>query len=48
MENSRGDFVEAYNIVTVKEAMQLGRRFFELGPNKVTRGESHTLLRNIN
>src|SRR6218665_2808252 len=41
---TRGDLIEAYNIITGKESMQ-SERFFELAPSKVTRGTGKHYLR---
>ena len=41
---SRGDLIEAYKIITGKESIQW-ERFFELAPNKVTRGHRYTLFK---
>jgi len=40
---SRGDLIEAYKIITGKEAIQC-ERFFELAPSKVTRGHIYKLF----
>jgi len=40
----RGDLIEAYKIITGKEALQC-ERFFELAPNKVTRGHRYKLFK---
>ena len=39
---SRGDLIEAYKIITGKEAVQK-EKFFELAPNKATRGHRYKL-----
>jgi len=41
---SRGDLIEAYKILTGKEAKQW-ERFFELAPSKVTRGHRYKLFK---
>jgi len=39
---SKGNLIEAYKIITGKEAIPW-ERFFELGPSKVTRGHRYKL-----
>jgi ribonucleases P/MRP protein subunit RPP40 len=41
---NRGDLIEAYKIITEKEALQW-ERFFELAPNKATRGHMYKLFK---
>ena len=41
---SRGDLIEAYKIITGKEAVQK-EKFFELAPNKATRGHRYKLFK---
>src|SRR6218665_1051626 len=41
---SRGDLIEAYKIITVKESIQW-ERFFELAPSKGTRGHRYKLFK---
>ena len=41
---SRGDLFEVYKIITGKEALQW-ERFFELAPNKATRGHRYKLYK---
>jgi len=41
---SRGDLIEAYKIITGKEALQW-ERFFEFAPNKATRGHRYKLFK---
>lgn len=41
---SRGDLIEAYKIITGKEALPW-ERFFALAPNKATRGHRYKLFK---
>jgi hypothetical protein len=41
---NRGDLIEAYKIITGKEALKW-ERFFELAPNKTTRGHRYKLFK---
>ena len=41
---SRGDLIEAYKIITGKDAVQK-EKFFELTPNKATRGHRYKLFK---
>jgi len=41
---SRGDLIEAYKIISGKEAIQWDR-LFELAPSKATRGHRYTLFK---
>ena len=41
---SRGDLIEAYQIITGKESIQW-ERFFELAPSKATRGHRYKLFK---
>jgi len=41
---SRGDLIEAYKIITAKEALEW-ETFFELSPNKASRGHRYKLFK---
>jgi len=40
----RGDLIKAYKIITGKESLQREKRYFEITPNKATRGHRYKLL----